>query len=74
MKRKITLLLCSAAFAACLMTGCGGDDDKSGSNTDVNASEEQSDGSAADSEESAGEEGADDSQDDYSFEEQEVFE
>ena len=74
MKRKTILLLCSIALTACLITGCGGDDDKSGSNTDVNTSEEQSDGSSADSDESAGEEGADDSQDDYSFEEQEVFE
>lgn len=70
MKRKITLLLCSAALAACLITGCGGDDDKSDNSTDTSAGEEQSVGD--NTEDPA--DGETDSQDDYGFEEQEVFE
>lgn len=69
MKRKLTLLLCSAALAACLITGCGGDDDKSDSFTDTTTSEDQSADDTADPAD-----GADESQDEYGFEEQEVFE
>lgn len=69
MKRKLTLLLCSIALTACLITGCGGDDDKSGNSTDTTTSEDQSTDDTADPAD-----GADESQDEYGFEEQEVFE